>query len=334
MSRGANVRSPADPKRRFFAVGIVLVSAAVILRPYSLPALDWAREHWLNPVALTAGAGIATAVRPLIIRWLDRRGRDQADYEKHSALEVSAGGRAAARDEPSVTRLHGIVEDLRYLIGKLERAVSEPTAVPEVQREDLELSGGPVEEFRRTVRQLEDALRLLDAADRLATDISHRADAALHHRREAEAFKQDVVAYASRLRRRLASLEEVCSDTDGSRADGQTGGAVNSSKCEAAHTVASDVLARIDNLLREEAANLERLRSQIAEAVTERAEPGGLPARPSPGVGPADAGNRPSASADRAGGRPTRPAARTPPPIPARKRKPRSGSRRSRADRG
>lgn len=165
--------------------------------PFAVHALHWAREHWLNAVAITAIAGVATALGPLVIRWLDRRSGKHAGNDELSAPDMSAGPHAAPQPQPSVARLHDIVEDLRYLMGNLERAVSELTAAPDVHRRDLKVRSSLGEEVRGAGRQLEVTLRLLEADGRLEADISQRVDAALHQRWEAEHFEQEMLAHAS-----------------------------------------------------------------------------------------------------------------------------------------
>jgi hypothetical protein len=294
VTRRASVRVSASYERWFLAAGILLISTAVLTPRSSLHALHWAREHWLNAVAITAIAGVLTALGPLVIRWLDRRSGKHAGNDELSAPDMSAGPHAAPRPQPSVARLHDIVEDLRYLMGNLERAVSELTAAPDVHRRDLKVRSSLGEEVRGAGRQLEVTLRLF-AADG----------------REERTFLPPM---------------------DDTTAEGQAHGTVNSSKGEIDHTVAHDVLARVDNLLKEEAAKLERLRRQVAKAVTARPGAGALPSQRPVGVRPADAGNRPSASASSAEGGPTRPSP-LPRPSPTRKRQTPPEDRRRRVGR-
>lgn len=315
MTRRASTRVREGYKRWLFVAGILLASTAVLARRDSLQSMHWAREHWLNSAAIAAAAGIAAAAVPLASRWLDRRGADQAGDERPSAPQAIHAQQGAPRSHLSVIRLHGIVEDLRYLMGKLERAASELTAAPDVLRENLQVGIHLGEEVRGVGRQLEDTLRLLEAAERLDADTSHRVDAALHQRREAEYFKEEVLAYASRLRRRLAELEDPPLPTvmDDTTAQEPADTALNSLTSEGDQEVASDVLARVDNLLREEAANLERLRRQIAEAAAERPSAGGPPAGPAVGAELAGPDNRPMTPAKTADG-----GLASPSPVPSR----------------
>ena len=179
--------------------------------------------------------------------------------------ETALAQQTVASLQLSVSRHLGLVNGLMVMLARLSAAARTLADERDALRQELRTSAWPVEELRRTRELLEETQCRLEIAERLQAETSRRLDDALRQREEAERLKNAALMQVEAARRRLAGHEhDIVPFADRAVEELGLRGPDSSLMGMADQVVAAEILQRVDDTLDEEAANLERLHSEVA----------------------------------------------------------------------
>ena len=179
--------------------------------------------------------------------------------------ETARSQQVVARLQLSVSRHQDLVGGLIHMIERLNRAVAELTAERDALRHKVIDREIVTEELAQARALLVDTQERLDASERFQAQTSRRLDEAVRQLEIAERLKADALTQAEATRRRLARLERHAVRLVGEPDDEDLPEDydVTALMGEADQSIAAEILRHVDDVLEQEADNLDDLHSAV-----------------------------------------------------------------------
>ncbi|HEX6467884.1 MAG TPA: SpoIIE family protein phosphatase [Streptosporangiaceae bacterium] len=238
-------------------------------------------ERKIRPLWEAASPGRA---RPLAEVTVARGEAAHAAVPPESRAWVSAMHDAAhtqnvvVRLQQSVNRHQDLAEGLMGMMDRLTYAIEKLTAERDTLRAELHSLAGLADDLRLTRQRLEDTQQRLRMAEQLQAETSKRLDEALHQLKEGERIKREALARLDRTRQRLVALEQHAGGAIGSpETDPDPEDAIPTLMGETDQHIAAEILRQVDDVLDEEAANLDELRAAVGDPSARPPERRALP---------------------------------------------------------
>lgn len=210
------------------------------------------------------------AARDLNITELHYHSGPDSDILGFSFIErdVASTKDTVARVQESIGLHHRLIDLLYQMLRNVQQAVGTLTAERDALREELRVRDEAHAELQETRARLNDTRQRLKEAERVQAETTQRLNHVQRQRAEAEQLKKEAVEQLSRMQARLADFQHPFPSSVGRQVEQLKEAADSAAPLmgETDQQVASDVLRRVDDVLEQEAVNLNKLRGIVSES--------------------------------------------------------------------